>query len=283
MFLIMFVLPVAFSDEGAAGGGGGGSSSGGSSGGGGSGGGGSNSGGGSSGSDNSSTICNDTLTTCVVPSASGGGGGGAGVASPQPTLVSENPTAVATSTVSGGQSMATLVHNANAISAEEISAISENVTVTPTEIVSGATKIVSASNTSASGKMIQISVNGKEITVTPSISTVVIKDGEVIVNTTEIHLKNGKMFMGNTEVNVTPQQAKDKIETKLQAKIEKFELKNINGKALYAMEIKEQRRLFGLFPLRATITEEVDATTGKLVKDVRPWWYAFSTEQPTIG
>lgn len=201
---------------------------------------------------------------------------GSNVESPEPTLYSEPA-----STTSGGQSMAALVRNENSISANDINDVSNDVKVTPAAIVT------STESTSASGKTITVDVDGQTVTVTPSLSTVVIRDGNVIVNTTEVHLQNGKIVVGETEVSAAPSQIMEKVQQHEQNMTEKREsqalkLEESNGKAVYAHYATEQRKLFGVFPMRATITEQYSVETGDFMKEVHPWWYVLSTQAPEL-
>jgi hypothetical protein len=239
---------------------------------------------------NTKTILAALLILFVLPfafaaqgTAAGSAGGqsaatGNEVVAPQPTLTSETVTSTA-STTSGGQSMATLVQSEHSIRAEEVNAISNDVTITPAAIVTA------TESTSASGKTITVQIDGQTVTVTPSISTVVIRDGNVIVNTTSVHLENGNMIVGSTEVSAAPSRIMENVQEREQDRNQTRESKELkleesNGKAVYAHYATEQRKLLGVFPMSATITEQYSVETGDFVKEVHPWWYVLSTQAP---
>jgi hypothetical protein len=167
----------------------------------------------------------------------------------------------------------TMVREQNQLRAQEMNQIAEHVRIRAGVVEFG------ESSESVSGKTITVSVQGKEIAVEPGVATVVIRDGELVVNTTEIHLRNGRMYFGENEINQTPEQIRERIrERDPDAETHRFELRESRGKAVYAHETIQQRKLLGLFSMRATLAEEYDAETGELVKEARPWWYAFSTD-----
>ncbi|MDD5181863.1 MAG: hypothetical protein PHC66_01680 [Candidatus Nanoarchaeia archaeon] len=189
------------------------------------------------------------------------------VPAPQPTLVSE-PVVEDSPTIHK-------LFQERQISAEDMNAVSDDVRVLPAAIVT------ETELESAVGKVITVGIQGKTVTVTPNFNTIVIQDGTVIVNTAELHLQNGKMFVGATEVNAAPSQIMEKVQERGQNMTEKREsvglkLEESNGKAVYAHYAIEQRKLLGVFPMNATITEQYDAETGDFIKEARPWWYDFT-------
>lgn len=125
----------------------------------------------------------------------------------------------------------------------------------------------------AAGKQVQAQVSGRDITIEPTQERVQLREGSVVVNTTGVQFREGSMYFGDNEVRYTPEQIREKLQYK---NTTSFELKENNGKAVYAHQATEQRKLFGFISMRATMTEVFDATTGELTKEARPWWYAFS-------
>jgi hypothetical protein len=129
--------------------------------------------------------------------------------------------------------------------------IAENETLPPAEIVA--------------------KIKGKLIKIVPEGNEVVIHD-VVNVTTTGLIYENGtlKTPMGGV-IKVLPSEILDKVKTRAEDKIKELKLEN-QFAPRYRAKIVEKRHLFGLIPWDLEVDKVIDAQTGKLLEENRPWW-----------
>jgi len=58
----------------------------------------------------------------------------------------------------------------------------------------------------------------------------------------------------------------------LEQEIRSFELNAADGSAVFAVEGIVKARLFGLIPTTMTVTTSVDAQSGEMLQEGKPWW-----------
>jgi len=125
------------------------------------------------------------------------------------------------------------------------------------------------------GKKISADIDEKKITIEPSDTDVVIKDENIEVNTDEASVKDGKLRVGQSEVSVSPTRLMANINMKSTNQIR---LREENSKAVYAVEGKEDRKLFGFIPMEIDKTIKVDASNNAVLEEVVPWYTFMTTE-----
>ncbi len=129
--------------------------------------------------------------------------------------------------------------------------IAENETLPPAEIVA--------------------KIKGKLIKIVPGGDGVVIQD-VVNVTTTGLVYENGtlKTPMGG-EVKVLPSEILGKVKTRAEDEIKELKLEN-QFAPRYRAKIVEKRRLLGIIPWDLEVDKVIDAQTGKLLEENKPWW-----------
>jgi len=91
-----------------------------------------------------------------------------------------------------------------------------------------------------------------------------------------IRIEDSQLFLkspqGSAPVRVMPDEV---LEVLLAQEIQSFELNDMDGKAVFAVEGIAMARLFGLFPIDMTIKTIVDAQDMEIVREEMPWWAVF--------
>jgi len=91
----------------------------------------------------------------------------------------------------------------------------------------------------------------------------------------KLKIIDGQMFLNDgywlLPVRLMPDEAAGKIKEEAIF----IELKTANGKAVYEVKGLGHRKLLGLVSKEVKIETQVDAITGKITKEQRPWWTIF--------
>jgi|ETNmetMinimDraft_2_1059921.scaffolds.fasta_scaffold32914_1 hypothetical protein len=91
---------------------------------------------------------------------------------------------------------------------------------------------------------------------------------EVIEENEKIYIKTSE---GNKEIKILSEEAitnAQKIDT-----IEKVEIEEDKGKAVYSIHGTKRARLFFIFPVLAEVEQKIDVEDGSLVSTKKPWWH----------
>jgi len=99
-----------------------------------------------------------------------------------------------------------------------------------------------------------------------------------------VQLSNGK----NAEVKLMPDEASQKAMQQLRLKVCseengcQIELKEVgNGeqlRAAYEVRAQKQTKLFGIFGMDMNVQAQVDAETGEIIRENKPWWAFLASE-----
>jgi hypothetical protein len=125
----------------------------------------------------------------------------------------------------------------------------------------------------ATGKKILLDLENTPISVEPAAKKVVIKE-KLDINADEVSIENNILKVGNSEVKLLASDVADKLGVSPVA----VELKEENSKAVYAMETKEKRKLFGFIPVNVSKTVTADAVSGDFLTEHLPWYTFFMTK-----
>lgn len=113
--------------------------------------------------------------------------------------------------------------------------------------------------------------------------TVYAQSGNIIIVTKSVNAsatvelyKSNKTLIGlfknneTKEIKITPEQIKEKIGEKYNAKLQDEEIQlNENG---YKYKAKKYAKLFGLFPIKEKVEWEIDPETGLIRRTKTSWW-----------
>lgn len=128
----------------------------------------------------------------------------------------------------------------------------------------------------------------KYITITPSVNSVWGRLASTTGTTTitmpvfqskeDVLVKGNKVLANGKEVKIMPDTASTTaIEKQKLNKDVTIELKD-TGKPVYDVTGIKDSRLFGIFSKKMKVTVEVDATTGEVIKVMKPWWAWLARE-----
>jgi len=96
----------------------------------------------------------------------------------------------------------------------------------------------------------------------------------VTVASPELSIKNNKIEINGTEIKILPSavaaKAKIKIAKELNLSVEA-------GSLVYNVKGDENRKLFWIIPVTIEKQVQVDASTGDIIKEEKPWWSALTS------
>lgn len=112
-----------------------------------------------------------------------------------------------------------------------------------------------------------------------------IKDVDVKTNVVLYH-HNGKIYGEFAdepkEIKVLPDEAEEKVKTKVGATLEDYDIK-LGDDAIYTIETKKKSRLFFLFPVREKISAKLSSQTGEIIKIRNSWWGFLARDNKDKG
>ena len=125
-------------------------------------------------------------------------------------------------------------------------------------------------------KSIETRIHEKDIEIKPMEEHVLLRDATLEVKTSGLSIENEVIKVGNSEVNVMPSTVIEKI----QVNPEEIELREENAQAVYKIKAGENRKLFGIIPvkLKKTLTVNATDTEGNVIDEKRPWWSFLTTK-----
>ncbi len=130
---------------------------------------------------------------------------------------------------------------------------------------------VTPGNVSIEGAAVNASVEVKvgDTTIKPGRIPEIIRSGRRI----KIKARRAKIIAGKIAVDgkllKSPEEALGRIFRRLPKEIE---LKEVNGKAVYAARARKTYRVLGIIPMEAEVSAEVDAASGRVIRQQKPWW-----------
>ena len=123
---------------------------------------------------------------------------------------------------------------------------------------------------------------------------VMIKIGPIEFETfEEVTVQNSKLYMKtsngkNTEIKIAPETASEKALERLNLKVCSVEnnctivLKEVGKqeeiKTAYEFQAEKRGKILGLFNARMELMTQVDAESGEVIKDEKPWWVGMFSE-----
>jgi hypothetical protein len=120
--------------------------------------------------------------------------------------------------------------------------------------------------------------NGREMTIQAGQSGNTIIQSKKINASTNVELYKSEnkiygIFKDNQtkELNIFPDELQKKIREKIQTRLENQTLK-LDENGIYQMRAEKRARLFGIFPVKATIQAEINSETGEIIRIKNPWW-----------
>jgi hypothetical protein len=124
-------------------------------------------------------------------------------------------------------------------------------------------------------KKVTARISNRDLEIKPAIARVIVNDGAVEVNASEISIENEALKVGNSEVKLMPSAA---VST---ANItpKEMELAEEDDRPVYRIKSDEDRKLFGFINVNVETTTTVDAsnTNADVIKTQRPWWAFLTT------
>ncbi|VVB73143.1 Uncharacterised protein [uncultured archaeon] len=163
--------------------------------------------------------------------------------------------------------IAELIRKKTDFNASDAKGLVDEIKVKKNEIVAGS---VSIANPTAS---INTEVNMKEIKVRSTSTGASINDGSISVATSEVSISNDKLMVGNNEVKVAPSE----VGGKANMVVKDMAISTENSKAVYNANGTEKRKLLAVLPVEIEKNVKVDANTGDVISEDKPWWSALTT------
>ncbi|MFH1133005.1 MAG: hypothetical protein V1735_00795 [Nanoarchaeota archaeon] len=206
------------------------------------------------------------LTSPSVGESGGAGGSGWGMPAGQeePTADTEESQAVADD-IAFQKEMDKLVSDFVEVKPEiayaDVAPMVTSMEVSSTGITIGETKI------SAPDKRITAEVRGKEFAIEKKGSVVEIApDVDTAVSVSApVELKDDKLFVDDKEVKQMPT-------VKDNSRVQRIVLETEQGRLLYKIKEKKDYRIIGMIKVQVDAERSVDAQTGEVVTEKKPWW-----------
>jgi hypothetical protein len=164
--------------------------------------------------------------------------------------------------------IADLIKKKSEFNASDAAGLVDTITVKKNEIMAGS---VSIANPTAS---INTAVNSKEVKVKSTSTGASINEGNISVATSEVTVSDNRMMVGNNEVKVAPSE----VGGKTNMAVKQMTMTTENGNAVYNANGTEKRKLFAVLPVEIEKSVKVDAGTGNVISENRPWWSFLTTE-----
>jgi len=159
-----------------------------------------------------------------------------------------------------------LIRSREDIDSKEISELVEKIKITPGKINADGIIVKTFK------KSIVKEIDNKEIKIIPSDNEVTIEDEingkKLEIKAQEISIEENKLRVGNSEVNIMA----SKIIENLNLNPNKIELKEMNNKAVYEIEVEETGKLFAFIPIKFNEKLIVNAgdLKGEVIKESGP-------------
>jgi uncharacterized membrane protein YkoI len=118
----------------------------------------------------------------------------------------------------------------------------------------------------------KVTVNGiqRELEFEPDTDTVNVTEGNVTVETSDnISIENDSLFVDEQKVTVMPSEVPSRIMAKT---VRSAELQVVNGEPVYQVNATKSAKLLWLFDSDMDIETTLDAATGQIQSENRPWW-----------
>ena len=157
----------------------------------------------------------------------------------------------------------------NSVRAESFNGLVEEFNIKPDEIIADDVKV------KATNKEIIKKIEDKEVKIKTTGKKVLLNVDDFEVKVPEVKLKD-RIQINDVELKVLP----DKILRKIKKeKVKDAEINKEGEKLVYNIKTEEERKILGLFKVKAEKKLKFDATTenANLIKEEKPWWYGLST------
>ncbi len=124
-----------------------------------------------------------------------------------------------------------------------------------------------------------VTVNGRNRTlrISPDGAGLNITEGNVTVETNEtLEIENGTLKVAGTKVLLMPSEVPQKIGAKT---IKSAVLHVANGDLVYQVNATKSAKVLWVFDADMDVEDTLDAATGSVISENRPWWSFLVTEQ----
>ncbi len=171
------------------------------------------------------------------------------------------------------QLMADMIRYKNEIEASEFSGLAD-VEIRPDEIRANDIVI----NTSGTEKRIRMMIGTKNVTVEPREAGVFIVEEGIQAQAVMVSVEDNKLMVGDSEVSVPASEVVQRFGILKTPKM-MVELGEEDGKAVYNIQVEEDRNLLGIIPVKMERSLTADATDPEagIIRDDMPWWSFLTT------
>jgi hypothetical protein len=162
-----------------------------------------------------------------------------------------------------------LISKNKRLNASDVSGIVDEIKVKPRMIQAGNSTLATTE------AKITTQINKRDVEINPSSTGVIIKEGNITLDSTELTISDNKVSINGTEINIAPSAVA------LKAKIQNMKTLNLtseNGTPIYGITGDENRKLLWIIPVTIEKQVTIDAVTGDIVKEDRPWWAILTSE-----
>ncbi|PIT84338.1 hypothetical protein COU37_03645 [Candidatus Micrarchaeota archaeon CG10_big_fil_rev_8_21_14_0_10_45_29] len=127
----------------------------------------------------------------------------------------------------------------------------------------------------ASGKEIRAQLEGKQIKIRQEGQAVrIIDEDGTYADAPEATLEEGTLSVEGQEVKIMPAQAREKIKGRVQS----MQMVQREGTVAYEAKVRVQAKIFGIFGTEYDKESFVDAQSGEILQESRPWWAFIAFE-----
>ncbi|GIU69424.1 MAG: hypothetical protein KatS3mg002_0660 [Candidatus Woesearchaeota archaeon] len=155
---------------------------------------------------------------------------------------------------------------------KEISELVDNVRVTPNSVGVGNSFIESK------GVSIETEVDGSVVSVSSQGDHVLINQDGLSVSTNEVVVSEQGLSVGESEIITPGRLLQVKTLQRNKDRIRELSLVNIENRMVYNARVDAKKKVLGIIPATARQEVVVDASTGEIIKEDKPWWSAISTD-----
>jgi hypothetical protein len=156
----------------------------------------------------------------------------------------------------------------------EIKDVADGIKVTPKSIEVG------DSSVEDSDVEIDADIDGHNVSIEPSNDSVAIHDEDVVADADEVTIDDKGIHVKGAPVKISP---KKLVEQHALGKNVDLKLDNENGKGVYIAAYATRHRFLGIFPATARQTVKVDADSGAVIDQQKPWWISLSSDVKEPG
>lgn len=164
-----------------------------------------------------------------------------------------------------------LIEQRKSMKFEELSEMVDEITLKP-----GSVEIGDAVAQTADVE-IQTEVEGSTVSVSTKEDSVVINQDGLVVEASEVSVSNSGLSVEGSQIVPPNRLLAVKVLERNKERIQKLKLERREASLVYNAQLQAKMKVLGIIPVMAQQTVTVNAETGEVVTQEKPWWTSIST------